>query len=120
MKKQIIVLLGITFAVVAIGITFLYLKSNSTRKMTFEECSNAGGVAWRVDLYDPDICSSCAEYQACREQNEGGSDIREACPQVVACEKCLERNSPYPNKCPDGKDKIGEISDAEIWFQCCQ
>jgi hypothetical protein len=120
MKKSIIVLLGIGFAVAVLGIALLYTKSHGARKMTFEECTNAGGVAWRVDLYDPEICSSCAAYQACQEQNTGRSDIREACPQVVACVKCLEKNSPYPNTCPGGKDKMGEISDAEIWFQCCQ
>lgn len=120
MKKRIILLLGIGFAVAAIGITFLYLQSDRSRKMTFEECSHAGGVAWRVDLYDPEICSSCADYQECRQQNQGISDIRQVCPQVVACTECQDRSFPYPNKCPGGKDKIGEITDAEIWFQCCQ
>jgi hypothetical protein len=120
MQKRIILLLGIAFLALGIGITFLYLKFNSSREMTFEECVNAGGVAWRVDLYHPDICSSCAEYQACAEENKGYSDIRDVCPQVVECTECLENNFPFPDRCPDGKEKIGEVSDAAIWFQCCK
>lgn len=120
MKKWIILLLGIGLLVFSIGITVLYLKFDSPRKMTFEECTAAGGAAWRVDLYHPDICPSCAEYQACEEENRGASDIRDTCPQVVACSECLEVNFPNPGRCPDGRDKIGEISDAAIWFQCCR
>ena len=119
-KKQIILLLGMGLLALGIGITFFYLKFSSSREITFEECANAGGVAWRVDLYHPDICSACAEYQTCEEENKGVSDIRDVCPQVVACTECLERNFPYPATCPDGREKIGEISDAAIWFQCCK
>ena len=120
MKKRIILLAGIGFLALGIGITFFYLKFNNSRKITFEECLNAGGMAWQVDLYHADICSSCAEYQACEEENKGYSDIRDVCPQVAACTECLESNFPYPDRCPDGKEKIGEISDAAIWFQCCK
>ena len=120
MKKQTILLLGIGFLALGIGITIAYLRFSGSREITFEECTTAGGVAWRVDLYHPDICSSCAEYQACEEKNKGASDLRDACPQVVACTECMASNFPYPDKCPDGRKKIGEISDAEIWFQCCR
>jgi len=119
-KKQILLLLGMGLLALAIGITCVYLKFNSSREITFEECANAGGLAWRVDLYHPDICSSCADYQTCEEENKGVSDIRDVCPQGVACTECLERNFPYPDTCPEGREKVGEISDAAIWFQCCK
>ena len=120
MKKQVILLVGAGILVLGIGITIFYLTFNSSRKITFEECAKAGGVTWRVDLYHPDICSSCAEYQACKAENKGSPDIREVCPQVIACTECLESNFPYPNNCPAGREKIGEISDAATWFQCCK
>lgn len=120
MKKQIILLLGVGLLLAGIGYTIFYLKVDSSREITFDQCRIAGGVAWRVDLYDPDICSSCAEYQACAAENKGASDIREVCPQVNACTQCVAKNFPYPDRCPDGKEKIGEISDAAIWFQCCR
>jgi len=96
--------------------------------MTFEECEHAGGTAWRVDLYHPDICSACAEYQECQtkfndyleERNREYSVLRDVCPMVVPCEECLNNNLPFPDKCPDGREKIAEISDAAIWFQCCK
>ena len=119
-KKRVILLVGIGVLALGIGIAFFRLRFNNIPKMTFEECTNAGGVAWRVNLNHPDICSSCAEYQACAEKNNGAQDIRDACPQVMACSECLENNFPYPKKCPNGKEKIGEISDAAIWFQCCK
>jgi hypothetical protein len=120
MKKRIMLLLGIGLLALGIGIATLYAKFNSSRKITFEECVHAGGTAWLVDLYHPDICSSCAEYQACEEKNKGYSDIRDVCPQVTACTECIESNFSYPDRCPDGRKKIGEISDAAIWFQCCK
>jgi hypothetical protein len=120
MKKQVILLLGTAIIISGIGITIFYLNLNSSRKITFEECASAGGVAWRVDLDHPDICPSCAEYRACEAENQGASDIREVCAQIVACTECLESNFPYPNSCPAGREKIGEISDAATWFQCCK
>ena len=122
MTKQRIILLAIWFVVVTIGFTISYLKlkSDSHRKVTFEECEKAGGKAWAVDIYYPDICPACAESEACEEKNRGASDIREACPQVIPCAECMEHNFPYPDRCPDGLQKIGEISDAQIWFQCCK
>jgi hypothetical protein len=120
MKKRILLLLAIGLVALGIGFTIFYLKFYSARKITFEACERAGGVAWLVDLDHPDICSFCAEYRACEAENIGASDIRDVCPQVVACTECLVSNFPYPNRCPDGREKIGEISDAAIWFQCCK
>ena len=122
--KKRMILLAILLLVVSAGIVFtvsyLKLKSDSHRKLTLEECETAGGKAWAVELYHPDICPACAEYAACAEENRGYSDIREACPVVNPCAECMERNFPYPDRCPDGLQKIGEISDAAIWFQCCK
>ena len=120
MKKLLILIIGMVVFIIGIGIVFFSSRLNSSRKLTFEECQNAGGAAWVVDLYHPDICPSCAEYFACEQENSGAPDIREVCPQAFACTDCLSKNFPYPNKCPDGKKKIGEISDAETWFQCCK
>ena len=118
-KKQII-LLGLCLFVLGVGVALSYLRAGNNRELTFEECEKAGGTTWRVDLYHPDICPACAEYQACEEKNRGVSDIRQACPQVIPCTECLEQNSPYPDRCPDRLEKIGQISDAAIWFQCCR
>jgi hypothetical protein len=120
--KKRMILLVIWFLVVSIGFTvsYLKLKSDSHRKITFEECEKAGGTSWAVDIYHPDICPACAEYGACEENNRDATDIRAACPQVIPCAECMDRNFPYPDRCPDGLQKIGEISDAEIWFQCCK
>lgn len=120
MKKRIILLIGIALAAVGVGFAIFSLKPEGSRKLTFEECEKAGGEAWLVDIYDPAICSSCAEYQACAEANPGSSDIREVCPQVMACTECMDANFPYSDTCPDGRAKIGEISDAATWFQCCK
>jgi hypothetical protein len=120
--KKSIILLVIGFLAVSVGFTLSYLKlkSDSHRKISFEECEKAGGTAWAVDLYDPDICPACAEYRACEQENQGASNIHEVCPQVNPCNGCVVQNFPYPDRCPDGLQKIGEIFDAEIWFQCCQ
>ena len=120
MTKKRMILLGLCLLVLSIGFTIFYLQSRGSRKITFEDCENAGGTAWAVDLYDPDICPDCAEYRVCEQKNRAVSDIREACPQVNACVECMNRNSFYPDRCPGGLQKIGEISDAAIWFQCCR
>jgi len=71
MKKRIVMIIGIGFLGLGIGFTIFHLTSYSTRKITFEECEHAGGTAWLVDLYHPDICSACAEYQEClKEYND--------------------------------------------------
>jgi hypothetical protein len=200
----------IVFGCLALGIGFVIYsqKLDSSRKLTFEACANAGGKAWAVDPFHPDICPACAEYRACetayndfreacpecygacqecqdqyslaescpecygpcqacenqyfndfendeeryalcpeckaceacreeinlkkagcapciscsecKEENKRYSDIGEVCPQVTACTECMEANFPYPDTCPDGREKIGEISDAATWFQCCR
>jgi hypothetical protein len=120
LKNRIVLSIMAGLLAFGIGFTIFYLRSDSSRRMTFEECKNAGGTAWAVDLYDPDICSACAAYAACQEENQGSSDLREACPQTVACTECIDASFPYPDRCPDGLKKVGEISDAAIWFQCCR
>jgi len=67
-------------------------------------------VVWSVDLYHPDICSSCAEYRVCEEENKGYSDIRDVCPQIIPCAELMKTNFP----CPEGREKVGEISDAAL------
>jgi len=127
MIKRIILLVGIGFLALGIGFAIFHLTSNSTRKITFEECEHAGGTAWRVDLYHPDICPACAEYQKCQveyndylEERNEYAVLREVCPMVVPCVECKKENFPFPDKCPEGREKIGGISDAAIWFQCCK
>jgi hypothetical protein len=208
MKKHRFLFFGIGVLVLGIGLAILDLKNGGPRQLTFEECENAGGVAWLVDLYHPDICPSCAEFRACEEQyndyrgtcpdcygpcqecqdqysleqscpacygpcqacqnnylndfeneeeryalcpeckecevctedinskkmncppcvscneckeeNKKYTDIREVCPQVIPCNECINDNFPFPDKCPEGREKIGAISDAAIWFQCCR
>lgn len=119
-KRIMLLLLGIGFLAIGIVLTLLNLLPDNSRKLTFEECEDSGGVAWAVDLYHPDICPACAEYLACQEENKGYSDIRDVCPQVTTCTDCMQANFPYPDACPDGREKVGEISDAAIWFQCCK
>jgi hypothetical protein len=65
-------------------------------------------------------CRPCVSCNECKEKNERNSDIRDVCPQIIPCAECMDGNSPYPERCPDGREKIGEISDAAIWFQCCK
>lgn len=208
MIKRILLIIVIGFLTLGIGFGIYYLKFDASRKITFEECTNAGGVVWAVDLYHPDICPSCAEYRACemeyndfrevcpecygacqecqdqysveescpecyglcqacenkylndfeseeeryalcpeckacetcreqinikrstcapciscnrcKEKNKKYWDIGEVCPQVIPCAECMDTNFPYPDTCPEGRGKIGEIWDAAIWFQCCK
>jgi hypothetical protein len=114
MKKIILVLLVVGLLVFGIGFIIFFLKPDSARQMTFKECEEASGEAWRVDLFHPDICPACSEYRAC--ETEKGDE----CLQVISCTECLKNNFPYPDRCPEGRKKIGEISDAAIWFQCCK
>lgn len=207
-RESYILITGLIILITLILAIAIYARQNRSRPITFAECEEIGGVAWRVDLYHPDICSSCAEYRECealyndyrdlcpdcygpcqecqdgyslyescpecygpcqncqnkylnefkddeeryrlcpeckictecreqlndqvmncpacvscnqcKEGNKKYSDITEVCPQIHACGECMEGNSPYPDKCPNGEKKIGEISDAAIWFQCCR
>lgn len=112
----------ILIVIITISIVFLVMQllSSSSRKITFEGCTNAGGEAWLVDLYHPDICPECVSYRNCLEENSDQTNLSELYPQVAACSECITNHHPYPENCPEGKRKIGEISDAAIWFQCCK
>ena len=193
---------------ISIILTVIYIPFEQSQQLTFAECEKRGGVVWNVDVFHPDICPFCAEYQKCeteyndysdvcpqcydacpecqnsyslyescptcygpcqrcqnkylhqfeneeqkyklcldckkcdkcreqlnekvescppciscnecKQKNKKYTDIRNVCPSIRACPKCIERNSPYPDKCPNGRKKIGEISDSAIWHQCCQ
>jgi hypothetical protein len=120
MRKRIYLLILTAFVIFSIGFILIFIFTSSSRKITFEDCANAGGEAWLVDLYHPDICPDCNTYHECVEKNGDHPNIFELCPQVTTCSDCLSSNHPYPDKCPDGKQKIGEIMDAAIWFQCCK
>ncbi len=98
-------------------------QPTDSRQMTFAECEAMGGEPWRVDRFHPDICPACAEYAECQvayEADDREGSLAEACPQMEACAACMERTGPYPDTCPGGRTKVGEITDAAIWFQCCK
>lgn len=120
MKTRRVVILILSIVVVAIGLVIAYVERFRASRLTFAQCADAGGMAWAVDLYHPDVCAACAEVRACEEERRGAADQPAACPQAVACAACLEANFPYPKTCPDGREKVGEISDAAIWFLCCR
>ena len=146
-KKGILLFAGLGILALIIGFAIGYQVQSRLEWITFEACANAGGEAWQVDIYHPDICPACAEYQACehayndyrevcpecyeacpectsciecKQENKKYTDIREVCPQILTCTECQKENFPYPDKCPGGKENIGKISDAAIWFQCCK
>ncbi len=81
-----------------------------------EECDNCR-EALNVKIMHCPPCVSCDE---CKEKNKKYTDIRDVCPQILSCSTCMEKTGIYPDQCPDGREKIGEISDAAIWFQCCK
>lgn len=206
-KRHLAVLVGLGLLILIASST-IYIWQNKSQTITLAECERVGGVVWRVDLFHPDICPSCAEYRACeidyndyrnvcpecygacqecqesyslyescpecygpcqdcqneylndfeneeerhelcpeckkcdecrgqlkynvdncppciscndcKEENKKYSDIQEVCPQSILCAECMERNAPYPDTCPNGRKKVGEISDVAIWFQCCR
>jgi hypothetical protein len=89
-------------------------------KVTFAACEQAGGQIWRVDLFDPDVCPTCAEYADCLEEHPQAEDIRQVCPSTIPCGECMEANFPYPDRCPGDREVIGQISDAATWFLCCE
>ena len=65
-------------------------------------------------------CPPCISCNKCKEGNKKYTNISDVCPQILPCAECMKRTGTYPDKCPDGRKKIGEISDAAIWFQCCK
>ncbi len=120
MQKRIYLVIFIVIITISIVFLVMQLSTSSSRKITFEDCAIAGGEAWLVDLYHPEICPDCVSYRNCLEENSDQANLSELCPQINACSECISNNHPYPDKCPDGKQKIGEITDAAIWFQCCK
>lgn len=118
MRKRILIILAVIITLTIVFVVAMFPVS--AKKISFEDCANAGGEAWLVDLYHPDICPDCVSYRNCLEDNSDQTNLSELCPQVTTCSECISNNHPYPDNCPDGKQKIGEISDAAIWFQCCK
>lgn len=207
-KRRLIFLLSLCVLVAAVIFTTVNIRKNKSQELTFAACTERGGTAWQVDLYHPQICSSCAEFRECeieyndlseecpecygacqacqdqysvyescpecygacqacqnkylnqfeseaqryelcpecetcntcreeieikrsscpaclscnecRDENKSYTDIGDVCPQIVACTDCMNSNFPYPDRCPDGKESIGEITDAATWFLCCK
>jgi hypothetical protein len=74
------------------------IRQRTPNQMTFEACAEAGGEAWRVDLFHPDICPSCAGYEACAREHNDYSDV---CPECYGpCQACQDRYSLY-EECPE-------------------
>ena len=207
-KRRIVFISVLGILTLTLILMAVCIRQNESQEMTFAECEQMGGVAWRVDLYNPEICPSCAEYRECeieytdysgvcpecygacqecedqyflydscpecygpcqacqneylndfesederfelcpdcevcdscreelninrmncppciacnecKEENKKYINIGDVCPQLFPCAECMERAGAYPDSCPDGRKKIGEISDAAIWFQCCK
>lgn len=65
-------------------------------------------------------CPPCIACNACKEENKKYDDIRNVCPDIIPCSACIEETGRYPDKCPEGKTRLGNISDAAIWFLCCK
>ena len=95
MKK---IIFGIIILTVLIASAVIYTQRNRSQKITFAECEKMGGVAWQVDLFHPDICSSCAEYRKCEIEYNDYSDV---CPECyAACPECQSSYSLHES-CPD-------------------
>jgi hypothetical protein len=108
-------ILGSAGVLVLVGLlTVLYNLPEKPVQLTFAECQAQGGTAWRVDPFDPGVCPACQAYLSC-SIDSGNPD----CIPTQACAECLEANFPYPARCPGSAEKLGEISDAAIWFLCC-
>jgi hypothetical protein len=122
LKKRILFILGAGLLVLSLGLLLDFVISDHTYWLTFEDCQKAGGEAWLVDLYHPDICPACTALRACETLHPEVpyEKLAEVCPQVTSCGECMQANFPYPDTCPGGAEKIGEISDAAIWWQCCR
>jgi hypothetical protein len=109
-------ILGSAGVLVLVGLlTVLYNLPEKPVQLTFAECQAQGGTAWRVDPFDPGVCPACQAYLSC-SIDSGNPD----CIPTQACAECLEANFPYPARCPGSAEKLGEISDAAIWFLCCE
>ena len=85
-KRRIAIISGLGFLVIAGIFTTIYIRQDKSQEITFAECEKMGGVAWQVDLYHPEICSSCAEYRECDIEY---NDYSEECPECYgACQEC--------------------------------
>lgn len=110
-----VLILGSAGVLILVGLlTVLYNQPAEPARLTFAECAERGGEAWRADPFHPEICPDCQSYVACITDS-GNPD----CAPNQACAECLEVNFPYPDRCPGQAEKLGEISDAAIWFLCC-
>src|SRR5512138_191354 len=87
MKQQVQLLVsGAVVVGLGLGLAALSPRTAYSEKMTVAECKIAGGEAWLVDRYHPDICPACAAYRACER---GYDDYSEICPECYgACQKC--------------------------------
>ncbi|MFC2154428.1 hypothetical protein ACFLRC_02975 [Candidatus Altiarchaeota archaeon] len=68
------------------------------KRITFAECEEIGGTAWNVDVFHPDICPSCTEYQKCEAKYNDYSNICPGCGKP--CEDCQNKYSLYES-CPE-------------------
>lgn len=206
-KKRFLIIFSAAVLIVAAVFVILHFREQA-QWITFAECEAAGGEAWRVDLFHPDICPNCAAYrecessyndfteecpmcygpceaclgqydlfedcpechttcrecenehlhdfedeaerfalcpdckvcedcreevnekmrtcqpciecEACKEEHKRYEDIQDVCPEVIPCMDCMEGMGMFPEKCPGGKEKLGNISDAAMWFTCCR
>ena len=110
-----VLILGSAGVLVLVGLlTVLFHRPAEPVPLTFAECRVQGGTAWRADPFHPEICPACQAYVDCITDS-GDPD----CAPSEACAECLEANFPYPKSCPGSAEKLGEISDAAIWFLCC-
>jgi hypothetical protein len=114
-RRRFLILGGAGVLVLVGLLTVLYNQPAEPVQLTFAECRAEGGTAWRADPFHPEICPSCQSYTACFTDS-GDPD----CAPSQACADCLEANFPYPRRCPGSAEKLGEISDAAIWFLCCE
>ena len=93
--------------------------SESERHELCPDCADCDACREAIEIKRSN-CPPCIACNECKEENRRYTDIGDVCPQVIPCTECLERNAPYPDRCPGGREKIGVISDAAIWFQCCK
>lgn len=88
MKKITSLLIAVYFLGGA-AVFFCEELAQAEETMTFAQCEEAGGIAWRVDSLHPDICPECSEYYRCFYQY---GDYSGVCPECGApCEACRNR-----------------------------
>lgn len=120
MNKHKILITAIVIILIFLVTLFIFTLRNKSKSLTFDECESNGGYALLVDLSNPEYCPECVEYYDCYEKYQNVYNLEKFCPSLKDCEKCMENNFPYPQACPDQNEKIGDISDAAIWFICCK